>query len=723
MLPTIVEDKIVFTSDYSPGKADIEWVFSSALGGSPSCRKISIPGAGVFVEELSGAKVVSRSLFDRSGRMITKREDPEGPLTVFSPYTGKRVVSIYSGQGDIALSPLRVSPTAPPLVDRILFSESGAALPLPIPAALTCVSGCNADRSQVDALGASIGSLRMLEYLIKYGFLYVSDDPDQADYWQQPAATLNRYSQEGLLQGDCDDLAFLCAQLAKQFGVDLPVACILSADAAHALNLLVKETSDGGYVAATICTYGIDDCGAIDSNQPRAKAAPTIEEALERVFTKYPGPIGRKRVSIPRYHGIPYIMLLSLSEAGEQKMINVPLVALVNPVLRDEIISIKGIEAALDRPRDEEHPWIKGTRELLNTPVIDRTQVNYLVALINAQFDVETIVSVANEVDLSRASETEKRELFKLLTKHAKYPYGSPQMFEASTNLVAQFQSPECLIELITSRLSALEELIRSQSQTPQRVDKIVINRYREALYKAVLWGLSHERIFDTHTARMAKSAALKLRGLDGRVAVIERLSKLCLLEGTPFNSERAVTYREILDSLQAPVGAYQHLAEFYADGFSFEEALRIYEAIIYNPEILLDRQDTKLKLALMSDISRPSPELVELRCRCSKALFERAELLNGGLDLQSFSQRIIIADLLLSTELLAESVAEFRSMSRSFERDAVSIIYLLEGLGYRDQAKSLGQDLELRKINTSFQQRRLKRLIRPGGILSSSRR
>jgi hypothetical protein len=629
----LVQEKIVFTSDNcSPGKAAVEWLYRSVNGGAPYCRRSSIPGGGVSVEDLVDGEVASRALFDRLGRLVTERKNPDGALTVFSPDTGNRVVDIYDGRrgfgNDFELSPLSVVPTKPPPFVRVLYGQSRDPLPLPLPAALSCAPDCKAESSQVDALGAGIGSLMMLEYLIKYGFIYVSDDPNEPDHWQQPAETLNRYSREGFLQGDCDDLAFLCSRLAKQFGVDLPVAFILSADAAHALNLLVKETRDGGYVAATICTFGIDDYGAIRSDEVRAKTAPTIEAALERVLTKYPPPQGHKRVPIPRYLGIPCTILLFLSEAGEQKRVTVPLVALVDPVLRDEIVSVGGIKAALNRLRDDEHPWITANRQLLKTSSEDRMQVNYLLALIKNQFDVDTISSVAQELDLSQASEPERQDLFQLLMKHARYPYGSPQMLEASIDLVAKCGFQERLIELITSRVSACEDLIRTHSKTPQRVEKLVIDRYREALYKAVLLGLFHERIFDAHTAQMAKVAALKLRGLDGRSAVIERFSRLASLEGMPFSEDRAATYRGILDSLEAPIEAYKPLAEFYADNHRFEEALQIYEAIIRNNEVPIDRHDTRLKLALYKDIDGEHPDLVEMRCRCVQALFERAGLL-----------------------------------------------------------------------------------------------
>ncbi len=720
----LVEEQRGTVRDRGADRVSIQWSYMSGQYGERYRAVYWQEGVGLYAENIIAGRVVSRETYDNQGIVRTRRDLTTGVLDIFDPSGANRVCTIIPSadidtvvgdvQVDFSLRPDRIVPANPPPVTSILYGRNQQPLELPLPQALQCITSPTITNQVLDDIGARIDSLGILDCLTKYRFKYVSDAPEvptenslNYDDWKTALQTANLADEHGVYPGDCEDLAFLLQRLAAQGNLDLPVVRIFSYPSAHAIKLLVRRSADGGYTATTLCNFGIDRNGACNSDTERPGEAFTIEEALRRVFVKYPHPSGLERVPVERYEWIPCISLMRVDESGSgksTKYTKIPLEALLDRGLREEIVARGGIESALFTASPDEHPWLSETRLLLDATAKDRVRSLYLTRLIERGADIGAIAEVAYNLDLATVTDSDRDELIEVLLRAASYPYAPPQLFEISLQLLQWLGAREQLLSLLSTRISACDALIAAQAAHPSRSDSFVLERYREALCAATAWSLFHEKLFDQQSANLAKSAFRKLCLVEGSTAAFESLSSKGSLEELLYNDDRARVYHEVLGVVahtpETLPSAYRSLANYYVRGGQYERACEIYIALVRVDSCLFEESARFVKQALSEEVRLESYQLARLRAELLQVIRARAEQIQLGLqknDFKSIKELIILADALSSAALLKDACLYIDAMALGVSVPSKiigigKVIAVLEELQHYTEAHELSQ-------------------------------
>jgi len=180
-------------------------------------------------------------------------------------------------------------------------------------------------------LAINLDTPKKLTFFFEYMMEYTSDEKN---YWQDANETIGRIDENGGMQGDCEDYAFLAKAIIERQGHNVFVVGIPK----HAFCFWFEKNLSGKWDAYSLGTYGFDKNGNIYGmpvDIEKEKGYATLEEALNLLLVKY------DKSGLGVENSINYritngkIDLFEISENGAHKicLCDVPINDLKNPLV------------------------------------------------------------------------------------------------------------------------------------------------------------------------------------------------------------------------------------------------------------------------------------------------------------------------------------------------------------------------------------------------------
>jgi tetratricopeptide (TPR) repeat protein len=716
---THISVRNLFVADELENRSGVEWDFRHAHNAETYLKVTWIEGFGIYTEEFLGGVITHRSTLNSQGALVTSRDTQTGLIRVFDTQSGLPIMEILAypiGSGlkgartDKKLASQQIAEVyasgdaVSPPTRVVLFGQDGRSLVLSQSSNQVAHSVNLENWKALYDLEDPDQFKKAWQYLVTHGFIYVSDSDTAekpADYWQSAAETLNRRDIFGRVQGDCEDVSFLAEESAKQSGHNAAVICFATHKSAHAICVLFDRCRDGGYTATSICNFGVDQNGALNADKARPGSSPNLYEAISRILAKYPHPKGLKTIPLPIISGIPCVTVIYIGEDNSHQRVTMPLAALVDRALKEEVIQKGGLDLILENqsPVADEHPWIASIRGLLNSSKEQKTELKYILDLVRFDFADEVLNKAAQQIDFNGASDGQRQELIEALMAQAKNPYQSIERFKIFLDLLKRVGADKEIALVLQTRINASERLIREQNLHPNRLDLALETSYIETLYLAMLHGLTTEVSEQPQVSQeLFVSSLSKLKLLVPRIVILDRIAEWNEAGSFKLNIYLADEYKQMLDDLRAEPVYYLPLANCYVAQKSYEPALGLFKAAI-DARASLGLEDVRAIKYMLDDLPNieGTADLTELSDNLTQSLRSNADRLQQA----RYSE---IGGLTYFSDILSLLDAGYVLEDRRYVESALKLIK--QDIKLNEETAVPNQGIGLNKSEQAFQKR-----------------